>query len=145
MSLFRRLRQALQGRQNQPMDKTAFEFDGTRFETLEGFYDEVSRVLIPCSPWGRNLDAFHDILRGGFGTPENGFRLVWRNHEASRKALGHRETARQLTIHLRECHSSNRVRVAAELAAAEAGRGPTVFDWLVKLIARHDDVELVLS
>ena len=52
--------------------KPTLEIDGTRFDTLEGFYDEVSRQLIPRSDWGRNLDAFNDILRGGFGTPEGG-------------------------------------------------------------------------
>lgn len=56
-----------------------YEIDGARFSTLEEFFDEVSRVLIPGVFWGHNLDAFNDILRGGFGTPEEGFSLVWRN------------------------------------------------------------------
>jgi hypothetical protein len=36
--------------------KPTYEIDGSRFATLEGFYDEVSRVLIPGADWGRNLD-----------------------------------------------------------------------------------------
>lgn len=51
------------------LPKMMYEIDGARFTTLEGFYDEVSRVLIPGASWGHNLDAFNDILRGGFGTP----------------------------------------------------------------------------
>lgn len=47
-----------------------YEIDGSRFHTLEEFYDEIGTALIHGSPWGRNLDAFNDILRGGFGTPE---------------------------------------------------------------------------
>jgi hypothetical protein len=43
--------------------------------------------------------------------------------------------------------------VSAELAAARAGRGPTVFDWLVKIVREHgpdgaepeDGVQLVLD
>ena len=52
--------------------KLVYEIDGLEFHTLEEFYDVVSRVLIPNAYWGRNLDAFNDILRGGFGTPEGG-------------------------------------------------------------------------
>ena len=33
------------------------EIDGARFNDLEGFWDEVSRQLIPGAEWGRNLDA----------------------------------------------------------------------------------------
>ncbi len=53
--------------------KQIFEINGNNFATLETFYDEISRVLMPdraVDGWGRNLDAFNDILRGGFGTPE---------------------------------------------------------------------------
>lgn len=124
--------------------KKVFEIDGRRFTTLEGFCDEVSRVLIPGHDWGHNLDAFNDILRGGFGTPEEGFRLVWRNHELSREKLNHAETARQLALRLQQCHPTNRARVAEELAAAENRKGPTVVDWLLDIIKGHDDIELVL-
>lgn len=125
--------------------KKVFEIDGRRFTTLEGFYDEVSRVLTPDHDWGQNLDAFNDSLGGGFGTPEEGFRLVWRNHELSREKLGHAETARQLALRLKRCHPTDRARVAEELAAAENRKGPTVIDWLLDIISGHDDIELVLS
>ena len=69
------------------MPKRTFELDGTRFDTLEGFYDEVSRVLIPRAKWGRNHDAFNDILRGGFGTPAGGFVLRWTHSARSRRRL----------------------------------------------------------
>ena len=72
--------------------KRTIEIDGARFSSLEGFYDEVSARLIPGAEWGRNLDAFNDILRGGFGTPEKGFVLVWKNHALARDRLGHAET-----------------------------------------------------
>ena len=45
-------------------------------------------ALVPGRRWGRNLDAFNDILRGGFGTPEVGFTLVWRNAHTSQQRLG---------------------------------------------------------
>lgn len=42
-----------------------YEIDGKNFSTLEEFYEEISRVLFPGAEWGRNLDAFNEILRGG--------------------------------------------------------------------------------
>ena len=47
------------------MPKPILEIDGSCFDTLNGFWDEFSVRLIP----GTN------ILRGGFGTPEGGFKL----------------------------------------------------------------------
>jgi RNAse (barnase) inhibitor barstar len=67
---------------------TVYEIDGRDFSTLEEFYDVVSRVLIPGAAWGRNLDAFNDVLRGGFGTPDAGFTLRWENHQLSKDRLG---------------------------------------------------------
>jgi hypothetical protein len=49
-----------------------FEIDGSRFSTLEGFFEEFSAQVIPGATWGKNLNALDDVLRGGFGTPEGG-------------------------------------------------------------------------
>jgi RNAse (barnase) inhibitor barstar len=119
--------------------KLTLEIDGSHFDTLEGFYDEVSRQLIPGSDWGRNLDAFNDILRGGFGTPEGGFILIWRRHDLSRASLGHIETSRQLSLRLGRCHLSNVSSVRADLETALRGDGSTVFDWLVEIIRTHGE------
>jgi hypothetical protein len=87
--------------------------------------------------WQSNLDAFNDILRGGFGTPDEGFRLVWEYSDLSRERLGHVETARQLEFWLQCCHPSNRNSVAAQLQDAKAGKRPTIFEWLVEIIQDH--------
>jgi RNAse (barnase) inhibitor barstar len=114
-----------------------YTIDGKAFSTLQGFFDEISRAVIPGAEWGHNLDAFNDILRGGFGTPEGGFELVWKDHAISRDRLGYGETVRQLEMRLLRCHPTNRDSVAADLAAAKAHSGPTVFDWLVEIIRDH--------
>ena len=97
-----------------------YEIDGNDFSTLKEFYDVISRVLIPGAEWGHNLDAFNDILRGGFGTPENGFILRWRNHHVSQERLGYPETARQLGLMLERCHPNHRADFAAEREQARA-------------------------
>ncbi len=101
---------------------TEYTIDGSRIGSLEEFYDEISGVLIPGHRWGRNLDAFNDILKGGFGTPER-IALRWRHSEKSRLNLGHPETARQLELQLAQCHPANRLNVEQKLADARAGIG----------------------
>ena len=113
------------------------EIDGARFDDLEGFWDEVSRQLIPGAEWGRNLDAFNDILRGGFGTPEDGFVLRWTNSQRSRLALCVEETVRWLERKVERCHPDNVPSVRCDLEAARAGHGPTLFDILVEIIQAH--------
>ncbi len=130
-----------------------YEIDGTQFSTLEEFFEEICRVLIPDAIWGHNLDAFNDILRGGFGTPEEGFSLVWKNSALSRQRLGYPETVRQLELRLARCHPYNRESVAKDLQLALRNEGPTVFDWLIEIIRLHgpggdeedDHVELILA
>jgi RNAse (barnase) inhibitor barstar len=68
-------------------DLPVLVIDGARFADLDGFAREFSRLLRDYT-WRGNLDAFNDILRGGFGTPENGWVLRWLNSERSRNALG---------------------------------------------------------
>ena len=131
---------------------TIYEIDGERFSTLEEFYSEIDRVM-HLSAWGHNLDAFNDVLRGGFGTPEEGFAIRWKNHGTSKGRLGYPETVRQLTLRLERYHPSNRESVSRYLQDAEQERDQTVFDWLVDIILKHgrggveeeDGVQLILD
>jgi RNAse (barnase) inhibitor barstar len=114
-----------------------YEIDGRSFQTLDEFYDEISRVLVPGVFWGRNLDAFNDILRGGFGTPDDGFVLRWANSDISRQRLGYEQTAQAIRQQLERCHPTNRERILETLSQALRHEGDTVFDWLVEIVRRH--------
>ncbi|MBI2900842.1 MAG: barstar family protein [Planctomycetes bacterium] len=120
-----------------PLAKPVLVIDGSRFDDLEGFYDEVARQLVPDATWGRNLDAFNDILRGGFGTPEGGFVLHWKNAARSRRVLGHAETAAWLRQGMSRIHPSNVPEWEARLARALVGKGETLFDILVAIVRVH--------
>lgn len=122
--------------EKEPMAKV-YIIDGSQFGTLEEFFEQISRVLIPGADWGRNLDAFNDVLRGGFGTPDDGFEIHWAHSGTSRARLGYAETVRQLKLRLQRCHPSNRPNVSQQLADARNGIGSTVFDWLVEIIEVH--------
>jgi RNAse (barnase) inhibitor barstar len=134
-------------------DVPVLMLDGSRFSDLEGFYDEVSEHLIPGSEWGRNLDAFNDILRGGFGTPDGGFLLRWSNSNLSMERLGWAETIRFVEKKLTTCHPQNVPHVEADLAAARCHKGETLFELIVDIIRKHgeggseagDNVSLILD
>ncbi|QGV82014.1 barstar family protein [Streptomyces ficellus] len=114
---------------------TTYVLDGERIRTLEDFWRVMGEAVNgPGGYFGRGLDSFGDCLAGGFGTPDDGdFTVEWRDHARSRQALGHEETARRLESRLARCHPTQRPSVAGLLADARAGRGPTVFDWLVEV------------
>lgn len=132
--------------------KPAVTIDGARFTTLDGFFDEFQRRALKGDAWGRNLDAFNDVLRGGLGTPHGGFVLVWRHHALSRRCLGHAETARQLRRMLATCDPHNVTAIRRDIAAALSQHGSTVYDWLLDVIRAHcpggaeaaDGIELLL-
>jgi RNAse (barnase) inhibitor barstar len=46
----------------------SFVFDWQAFQTRERFFTDANQVLRRDFTSGRNMNAFHDILRGGFGT-----------------------------------------------------------------------------
>lgn len=68
------------------MDRT-YTIDGEHIATLEDFYEEVGRILIPGQYWGKNLDAFNDILC--WPVEDGGqYILIWENSPLSKERLG---------------------------------------------------------
>ena len=67
-----------------------FVLDGEAFDDDESFYRHVQEVLCPRFTWGRNLNAFNDLLWGGFEVfgYEEKIELVWRNIAKARETLG---------------------------------------------------------
>ncbi len=122
-----------------------YEINGQFFSTLEEFAEQFSQVALTNYEWNGNLDAFNDILWGGFGTLDEGFILLWKNSNISRERLGYDETVRQLRHRLETCHPENREHVANDLDKAIHHEGPTVFDWLVEIIRHQEDIDLMLE
>ena len=119
------------------MSEPIITIDGTRFESLAEFFHHFQEQALDGATWGTNLDVFNDVLRGGFGTPDGGFVLVWKNHQLSKQRLGYPETQRQLRRMLESCHPENIARIQTELNHAERGQGTTVYDWLIEIIRTH--------
>lgn len=72
--------------------RSEFIIDGRNFSTMSGFYEEIEKILTLNLNWkiGRNLNAFNDILRGGFGRHdyEEPIFIKWLYFEKSRRDLG---------------------------------------------------------
>lgn len=64
--------------------------DGDAFSDLTGFYDEIERKFMKVD-WkmGRNLNAFNDVMRGGFIVTEyeDPLKVVWNNSTKSKNDL----------------------------------------------------------
>ena len=131
------------------MKRKTIVFDANRCSTLASFYQEVENTFTKNLGWsiGRNLDAFNDVLRGGFGVYdyEEPIQLIWLNSDKSRKDLGWAETVRYLTAKLTTCHPSNAASVKRDLALAESHIGQTLFETIVDIIQEHGHIELSLQ
>ncbi|MGW2084923.1 barstar family protein [Streptomyces sp. NPDC001880] len=114
-----------------------YVIDGSRVTGLEQFWEVIGEAVNgPGGYFGRNLDALADCLGGGMGTPDDGdFVFEWRHHTLSAQALGHEETACHLRRSLERAHPTNRPAMRERLDEALAGRGPTLFDLIVGILA----------
>jgi RNAse (barnase) inhibitor barstar len=132
------------------MDKEVYVIDGDNFDTLEGFYDEISNKVIPGASWGRNLMAFNDILRGGFGTisTSEGFILVWKHAARSREVLGyHFGNKEYLPIRKpkRRHPPEHKAWLRYDFLAYGQEEDQTIYELLVEVIERNPNVELRLE
>lgn len=75
-----------------PMKIHKVVIDGNNFSTMPEFYNEIKNKLTKGLSWhmGRNLDAFNDVLRGGFGVHNGNDQLEvhWLNAAKSQSDLG---------------------------------------------------------
>jgi RNAse (barnase) inhibitor barstar len=117
--------------------------DGQNFDDLAGFYDEVERVLTKDLSWhiGRNLDAFNDVLRGGFGIHEYGepISIKWIHYAKSRRDFGYPATVQYYEEILKRCHTSNVDHLQKKLQNAKNQSGQTLLDRIVEIILDMDD------
>ena len=117
--------------------------DGEKFSDLEGFYTEMDRLLTKDLDWqpGHGLDAFNDLLRGGFGVHEYGEHLYikWIHFAKSRQDLGYRATKDYYQEILKKCHPTVRERIEKKLQDANECKGRTILDMIIDVILDTND------
>jgi RNAse (barnase) inhibitor barstar len=122
--------------------------DGKSINNLADFYSEVERKLTKNLEWsiGRNLNAFTDVLRGGFGLHGYGepLHIKWINYRHAEQALGWDETIKCLTASLKTCHPSNLDSAQKNLDKAKKHIGETLFETVKTIIVESKNVELIL-
>ena len=86
-----------------------FILDGNNFTDIEGFYNEIDKLLTKSLQWktGHNLNAFNDLLSGGFGVHEYNepITIRWINFDKSKENLGNELVLILLEIML-DCNDS---------------------------------------
>ena len=123
------------------------EINGANINDISSFYDEINRVFMQNENWqlGESLDAFNDLLYGGFGELK-GFekvRLIWKDFEKNRKDLGFDETKKYYQKKLEQPEIFNSVYVQKKLSELDNDYGPTYFDILIEIIQSHSQIELI--
>lgn len=119
------------------MQKPVIEIDGLSFDSLAGFFDVFGAAVLGSTEYVSNLDAFNDVLRGGFGSPDGGFILRWKNSGVSRDKLGYGETIKFIERKLNTCHPSNVASVLDDLQLARNHQGETLFDIICGILNNH--------
>jgi hypothetical protein len=122
--------------------------EGGRITGIASFYDEINRVFMGGEDWrlGESLDALDDLLHGGYGALAalgGTARVLWRDMEVSRAALGREATLAFLRGRLASRRQFNGTPISGQIAALEAGGGTTYFDVVMAVFAEHAAVRLV--
>ncbi len=121
---------------------------GDHFSSLEGFYEEVSSVLMKDTDWKvGTLDGFDDILYGGFGVFENKeeIEILWKDSQKSKKDLGLKATQEFYENKIRQGKPFNIELIQQKLNDLNEGKGQTLFEILVEIIESHTNITLTLN
>jgi RNAse (barnase) inhibitor barstar len=131
--------------QQQTMVKQ-IEVEGNAIQDIASFYEEINRVFMVGENWliGQSLDAFNDLLVGGYGALQgaDSVDLVWHHMDYSRKALGYQTTREYYLEKLRPGSPYNKKLFGEKLAALESGRGETYFDTVLAVLAEHPNIKV---
>lgn len=125
------------------------EINGNNFSNLSEFYDEVERKMTNGFNWkiGRNLNAFDDVLSGGFGVQEVGekYQLNWTNADKSKSDLSWTQTIEFIENKLKNCHPTNIEFVKKDLEDAKNQKGETIWEIVIGIIKEHKQIKLNLN
>ncbi|SOD98524.1 barstar family protein [Spirosoma fluviale] len=123
------------------------EIEGNTINDITSFYKEINRVFMEGESWliGQSLDAFNDLLFGGYGALQGAesAKLVWHHMDHSRKALGYQTTRDYYLDKLKPGSPYNKKVFQEKLVALESGSGETYFDNIMSIIAEHPRIKVI--
>ena len=120
--------------------------NGNAIRDVASFYEEINRVFMFDENWiiRNSLDAFNDLLYGGFGAVKGTepIDLIWLDIERSKEALGYKATKALYEEKLRPGSLFNRAIFERKLALLENGTGETYFDIIISIISDQQNIDL---
>lgn len=132
--------------------KKIIVIDGKEFSDLEGFFCLADRLLRAekDSVSGHNMDAFNDLLGGGFGVHEPGEPIIikWINFGVSREALGYEATAAYYENKLEKTQYADNYVIKKRMELAKEHQGRTLLDMIISIIIDKEsghDCELIIT
>lgn len=130
------------------MNRKTLVLDGNRFGDVAGFYEEVERVFTKNLDWkpAHNLDAFNDLLYGGFGVYESREQIIlrWKNSAKSAADLGF-ETTRKYYEYRFALGFPNPAHWQKLLQELLAGKGQTLFELIGAIVKDHPNIALKME
>ncbi|CAM4087423.1 barstar family protein [Bordetella tumulicola] len=121
--------------------------EGDKITDIPSFYDEINHVFMAGEDWklAPNLDALNDMLYGSYGAAEadQPVRLIWKNMEKSRNALGVEATRQFYANKLQKPKAFNVAQISQRLVELENGSGATYFEIVLEIIAQHPRIQLI--
>lgn len=121
---------------------------GGHFSSLDGFYEEASKVLMKDTDWKvGTLDGLDDILYGGFGVFENNesIGIIWKKSQKSKEDLGLEATQEFYKNKIQQGKPFNIELIQQKLNDLNEGKGQTLFEILVEIIESHKNITLTLD
>ena len=123
------------------------EIEGNTINDITSFYEEINRVFMVGESWliGQSLDAFNDLLFGGYGALQGAesAKLVWHHMDHSRKALGYQTTRDYYLDKLKPGSPYNKKVFQEKLVALDSGSGETYFDTIMSILAEHPSIRVI--
>ena len=117
--------------------------EGKDIVDIPSFYTQINAQLMQGEDWslGESLDAFNDLLYGGFGAAKDAdlLEIEWHDIDISRKHLGIETTKAYYQAKIQHGKPYNTALFQEKLQALAQGRGPTYFDILIEIIQSHRD------
>lgn len=123
------------------------EIEGNTINDITSFYKEINRAFMLGESWliGQSLDAFNDLLFGGYGALQGAqsVKLVWRHMDHCRKALGYQTTRDYYLEKLKPGSPYNKKLFTEKLVALDNGSDETYFDSIMSIIAQHPRINVI--
>ncbi|MBD1426038.1 barstar family protein [Sphingobacterium arenae] len=132
-------------------DKTTLTIylEGATITDITSFYRQVNAQLMQDEDWqlGENLDAFDDLLYGGYSKWKDydQLEIIWTDIAVSERGLGRETTKTYYESKLGENSPYNQDLAREKIKRLEAGKGQTYFDILMEIIESHRDKVILVK